>query len=201
MYNLERVLKEKILHLTDEETSVRLSSDITTKLARTPLIELEVDTKLPYKAAKRKFKKAFLTKLLMLNLGNVSEVARLTGTNRRSIHRLIRAFGINLKKIKRELIRPYDIQASAVNLILGDMLAEYRLTPRVQERLYYSTLPDIMSELPSNKMTFSQAQKEFEKRYFKGVLQDNNHSFSKTARHIRIRQETLMRKLKLLKMA
>ena len=101
MEDLELVLHQKVKPIVDEATlkhlgvSIdKLTDDITSKLSRTTLVDIEADTSLPYKEAKKKFKKAFLTKLLLLNLGNISEVARITGQNRRSIHRLIKVFSI-----------------------------------------------------------------------------------------------------------
>ncbi len=210
--DLEIVLREKVKPLVDKATEEnlgvsidRLSEDITSKLTAPTLIELEVDTALPYKQAKRKFKKAFLTKLLLLNLGNISEVARITGSNRRSIHRLIKLLGINIKKIKRELIRPYDMQLSAINIIIGNVLDDYRtiLHPDKLRAMYGKVSgisEDILRELPSPRMTFSEAQVEFEKRYFSRVLKENSHNIMKTAKKIGLRHETLQRKLRALKM-
>jgi len=210
--DLEKVVKEKIKPLIEESTTrylgvniEKLSDDITAKLDRSSLIDLEVDTRLPYKEAKNKFKKSFLTKLLLLNLGNVSTVAKITGKNRRSIHRLIRRFGINIKKIKKELIRPYDMKLSAMSSIIGHVLDDYKsvLHPDRLDNMYanVSSLSEgILKEMPQPRMTFEEAQKEFEKRYFEKALKENSHNFAKTAKHIGLRYETLNRKLRKLNM-
>jgi len=210
--DLEIVLREKVKPLVDRATEEnlglnidKLSDDITSKLKVPSLIELEVDTTLPYKAAKKIFKKAFLTKLLLLNLGNISEVARITGTNRRSIHRLIKIFHINIKKIKKELIRPYDMQLSTINLIIGNVLDDYKTIIHPDKlKVMYGKVSglseDILKELPSPKMTFSDAQIEFEKRYFTKALKENSHNLVKTAKTIGLRYETLQRKLRAINM-
>jgi len=210
--DLENVLKERVKSLVDEAThrffgvsAQRLSDDITAKLTESPLIEIEVDTHLGYKKAKNEFKKAFLTKLLLLHYGNISEVARITGKNRRSMHRLIRRFNINVKKIKKELIRPYDIKKSDVSAAIDVVLDNYRGELKADELgMIYQNMDvlsnEILQELPQPTLTFEAAQIEFEKRFFSRVLKENNHSISKSARRIGLRQETLHRKLKKLNM-
>lgn len=210
--DLEIVLKEKVKPLIDSETQKnlgvnidQLSEDITSKLNKSTLIDIEIDIALPYKNSKKKFKRAFLTKLLLLHLGNISEVARVSGTNRRSIHRLIKVFHINVKKIKKELIRPYDMKINTLNNLIGHVLNDYKtiIHPQRLKKMYISVSnlsENILKELPEPKMTFTQAQKNFELRFFKQVLKDNNNNITKTAKKIGLRYETLQRKLKAIDM-
>jgi len=209
--DLEIVIKDKIKPIIEESTEKhlgvnidKLSEDITSKLGKTSLIDIEVDTRKSYKEAKNIFKKAFLTKLLLLNLGNVSEVARITGKNRRSIHRLIRRFNINVKKIKKELVRPYEVQLNTVSSIIEHVLDDYRTVvhPDRLKRMYVNVShlsEDILKEMPEPRMSFKAAQIEFEKRYFIKALKENNHNITKTAKRIGLRSETLHRKLRILK--
>lgn len=208
MTDLEVVLRKKIKPLIDESTEKhlgvsidQLTVDITSRLS-SPLIDIEVDTSLPYKQAKAKFKKGFLTRLLLLNLGNVSEVARITGQNRRNIHRLIKQLNINVKKIKKELIRPYDIKIGAINSIIGSTLDEYKtiVHPTRLREMYQnvSNLSEgILKELPEQTVSFQKAQREFELRYFRQILRENSNLMN-AAKKIGLRYETLHRKLKAL---
>jgi len=210
--DLEIVIKQKIRPIIDEVTEKhmgvsidKLSEDITSRLDRTALIDIEVDTRLPYKVAKRKFKKRFLTKLLLLNLGNISEVARITGKNRRSIHRLIRTLSINIKKIKKELIRPYDMRLESMSHMIENALHPYQsiVHPTRMETMYaniHNLSEDILKEMPQQTMSFEQAQLDFEHRYFIKTLNENNHNIAKTAKKIKLRYETLLRKLRSLHM-
>jgi len=210
--DLEIVIREKIKPIIDDSTEKhlginidKLSDDITSKLGRTSLIDIGIDTRLQYKEAKKRFKKAFLTKLLLLNLGNISEVARITGQNRRSIHRLIKIFNINVKKIKKELIKPYDIKLTAMNNIIEDVLDDYKsvIHPDRLAKMYVNVShlsEDILKQMPQPKMTFKQAQVEFERRFFDRTLKENNFNVAKTAKRIGLRQETLYRKLRVLHM-
>ena len=93
---LEKIIDKKVKPLVEEAmqkhlgiTISEIEADISDKLKKAPLLEFEVDTKIPFKQAKKNFKKKYLTRLLQLNLGNVAEVARIARIDRRSIHRLI----------------------------------------------------------------------------------------------------------------
>ncbi len=206
--DLEIVLKTRVRPIVDEATERflginigRLSDDITSKLNRSSLLDISVNTSLGYKAAKKQFKKAFLTKILLLSLGNISEVAKITGKNRRSIHRMINEFSINIKKIKKELIRPYDIRVSTMNTIIENVLADYKtiIHPDKLRQLYLnvSTISgDIIREIPQPMMTFKEAETVFDRRYLKSALAENDYNVSKTARKIELRYETLYRKLR-----
>jgi len=208
--DLEIVLLKKIKPIIDDTTEKymsitidKLSDDITSKLRNTPLIDIEVNVT-GYKVAKNNFKKAFLRKLLLLHYGNISEVARVTGKNRRSIHRLIKRFGINVKRIKKELIRPYDIKLSNVSSTISNVLNNYKrvIHPSRLEDMYNSMgaiSENILKELPEPMLSFKQAQIEFEKRFFSKALKENKYNLSKTSKKIGLRQETLNRKLRALK--
>jgi DNA-binding NtrC family response regulator len=204
--NLELTLKVK--PIVDEATErymgayvPKLSDDITSRLSRTSIFEFDVDPTIPYRAAKRAFKKAFITRLLLFSLGNISEVARITGKDRRSIHRMVIQFGINVRKIKRDLIRPYEIKLSTINTLIEDVLDKHRETldgPGLRE--FYRHVPDlsdnILKEIPEPRISLREAQREFDMIYFRKALDANGSSISRTARVIGIRYETLSRKLR-----
>ena len=130
---LEEVLNKKVKPLIKEATSRflgvnidKLNEDIGSLLHKPTLLGIKIDTSLSFKDAKKKFKQEYLEKLLKLNLGNITEVARLTKTDRRSIHRLINELEIEVKKIKKELVKPYDIKLSSLNIEIEHVLDKYK---------------------------------------------------------------------------
>src|SRR3989338_1797183 len=182
--NIDQLLDEKLKPLVQEATTKalgitvnELTEDITAKLVKTPFIDFQINTSIKYKQAKRLFKKAYLQKMLELNLGNISEVADIAGAERRSIHRLINQLHINVHKIKEELIRPYDLKISAVSHAIEDVLAKY---------------------IPEKKVTLKEAEEEFERKYLQKALEENQHNITRTAKKIGLRYETLQRKMKAL---
>ncbi|MCX8147359.1 MAG: hypothetical protein N3D84_02740, partial [Candidatus Woesearchaeota archaeon] len=101
----------KILGVTIDE----LSTDITEKIRKSPLIDFHIDIKLGFKKAKKQFIKRYLEKLLLINYGNISEVAKIAGIDRRSIHRMVKESKINVEKIRKEMAKAYDIKQSAIS--------------------------------------------------------------------------------------
>ena len=66
MDDLEKVIKLRVKPIVDEATERhlglsidKLTDDITSKLGKTTLVDIEADTSLPYKEAKKKFKKQY----------------------------------------------------------------------------------------------------------------------------------------------
>lgn len=178
-----------------------LSKDISAKLEKSPLIDFDIDTKLRFKQAKRKFKQQFLSRLLRTTYGNISEVAKRAGVDRRSIHRIVKDAGIDVRKMRVEMLRPYEVKQKAIGNIIGDVLESYKtvLHPEKIAAAYRnvdSISKDILEELPEKPITLKQAEELFEKEYLKKALEENSHSMTKTAKKIGLRYETLLRKLK-----
>jgi len=96
--DLEAAIMQKIKPLLEDAmqrylgiTISEIESDITDRL-RNPLLEFAIDTKIPFKKAKRAFRKAYLLHLLQLRGGNVSDTAKAAGMARESVQRLIKQF-------------------------------------------------------------------------------------------------------------
>ena len=206
--DLEKVMKTKIEPIVDEAmhkylgvTINEISSDISDRIEKNPLITYELHTSLSFKIAKKLFKKEFLKRLLQSHLGNVSLVAKITGLDRRSIHRDIKEFSIDISTIRKELISTKYYQKEAVNTILRGTFDSYKTVIQSSklDKMYDHVAElseDIIKELPSLEMSWKEAEESFEKGYFSKVLNDNNWNVSLTARKIGIRYETLHRKLK-----
>ncbi|MBI5880902.1 hypothetical protein HZB90_02110 [archaeon] len=179
-----------------------LNKDISEKLDK-PLVMFEIDTSLKFKQAKKKFKQQFLSRLLRMSYGNISYVAKKAGVDRRSIHRIVKDAGINVSKIREEMIKPYQIRQKAVEGVIEDVLEHYKtvIHPEKMAEVYKkvdTVSKEILDELPEKKTTLKEAEAEFEKEYFRKALSENKGNVTATARKIGIRYETLLRKLKAL---
>tara|TARA_Y100000310_G_C20680827_1_gene815833 strand:+ start:2500 stop:3144 length:645 start_codon:yes stop_codon:yes gene_type:complete len=205
---LEKVIRDKVKPIIDLATiktlgisSPEIQLDITDHILRSPLVHLPVDTTTSYKQAKKAFKEFYIQKLLHLHFGNVSQVAKIAGIDRRSIHRLVQKFKINVPKMRKEMLRAEYIKESKVSGIIEDTLESYKASFHPEKiKELYAYLPrlskDIVKELPDEQVSLKEAEDAFDKQYFKAVLDQNNGNIAKTARQIKIRYETLHRKLR-----
>jgi DNA-binding NtrC family response regulator len=208
--NLEIVVKDKIKPIIEEATErligvsiEKLSDDITSKLGRSSFLELDMDYGTNYAIAKKKFKKAYMTRILRLNLGNISEAATAAGIDRRSMHRIINELGINVEAIKKELIKPYIIKVEALSHLIEGVLDDYKqiIHPDKLKNAYLnvnSISEGIVDELPKKPLNLKEAEAEFEKAFFEKALKRENGNIAAAARMTKVRYETLHRKLKAL---
>ena len=210
---LEKLIENKVKPMLEEAmqknlgiTVSELETDISDKLKRSALLEFDIDTRLKFKDAKKKFKREYVAHLLQLNFGNVADVAKIALVDRRSIHRIVAEMKIEVQKFRDILQKGQYVKQLAVQDIIQESLEHYKtaLNPVKYEALYKqapSLSKNIIKELPETPKNLKEAEKEFEKRYFEKVLQENNGDISKTARKIGLRFETLHRKLKSLGIA
>ena len=203
---LENVLEKKIEPFLDSTMKkflgIRISeikSDISDRILKSPLIGLKIEYSLPFKEAKRKFKEMFLEKELKIHYGNISEVARITGINRRSIHRLVNKN--KSEKIRKELFKPYYLKQKEIETIIENVLENYKnVINETKYETFYSASnkisKEITDQIPSTEITLKEAEKEFEKKYLKKHLKENNFEITKVSSIIKLRYETLIRKIK-----
>lgn len=178
-----------------------LNRDISEKLSKSPLLSFDIDTKLSFKKAKKQFKQQFLARLLRVTYGNISEVAKRARVDRRSIHRIVKDAGIDVAKIREEMIKPYQIRQKAVGSVIEDVLEHYKtvIHPERMAEVYRkvdTVSKEILDELPEKPISLKEAEEEFEREYLRKVLAENSGNVTKTARRIGLRYETLLRKLK-----
>lgn len=178
-----------------------LNKDISEKLEKSPLASFDIDTKMKFKAAKKRFKQQFLSRLLRTSYGNISEVAKKAGVDRRSIHRIVKDAGIDVGKMREEMIKPYQIRQKAVGDIIENVLENYKavIHPERIAEVYKnvdSVSKEILDELPEKRITLKKAEEEFEREYLRKALSANEGNVTKTAKSIGLRYETLLRKLK-----
>lgn len=206
--SLDKVLKEKVEPIVDDAmhkflgiTIEEMRGEISDKIEKNRLISYNIDTSLDFKLAKKMFKREFLKRLLQTHLGNITAVAKVSGLDRRTIHRDIKQLNIDIKKMRDDLVQTKYYQKEAVYGILRQTLDDYKevINPGKLEKMYKNA--DLLSErivdqLPSIDMTWSDAEKEFEKTYLTKALSENNFNITKTAEDIGLRYETLHRKIK-----
>ena len=123
--DLEKVVKSRIKPIIDDAMQkfigariIEIGTDISDSLAKSPFLDIEVDTSLKFKKAKDEFKKKFIARLLQTHLGNISKVAEILGIDRRSIHRLVKGLKIDIAKIRKHLLSKEYAQQEAVKDVI-----------------------------------------------------------------------------------
>mgnify|MGYP003972152763 CR=1 FL=1 len=144
--DLEIVLDKKVKPLIKDATTKflgvgieKLNEDITSTLSRSSFGDIKVDYSSDYKKAKKQYKKDFLSRILVLNLGNISEAAKLLGLDRRTLHRMVKEFNIDVNKIKPELLRPYPIKVSALSGAIEEVLDDLQANNLSPDELLVDT--------------------------------------------------------------
>jgi DNA-binding NtrC family response regulator len=178
----------------------RLSEDLSQKVMRQRIDEGLFQSR--YRDAKKAFRKAFITRLLVLHLGNISEAARILDIDRRTMHRVIADLRIDVKEIKEQLAKPYYVRVGEVTAGIENALEKYRgiLHPGKFESFYRNAShisETIVEILPASHSSLKEAEESFEKAYLTYALR-NNPSIGAAARKIGLRHETLLRKAKML---
>ena len=203
---LEKILPEKIQPLIDEAVKKwigvkieDISKDITEKLTKSPLWDFRINTHNSFKKEKKRFKEFYLKKLLTLNLGNVSEVARIADVDRRTVQRL--SSKTEVEQIRHELPKREYTKIADIDAMLSNVLKNYEeiIHPKKMEAIYQNisdVSKELLKELPEQAFTLKEAEEEFEKEHFRQALAENNDDVAKTAKKIGIRYETLHRKIK-----
>lgn len=182
-----------------------LSDDLSAKL-ESPIAGFTVDPTILFKQAKKQFRREYLRKLLRINYGNISEVARLAKLDRRSIHRLVKDTGLNVQKIRQDMEKSYDVQQQGVSTIISDVLDSYKsvLHPEKLTEAYRNVSlmsKSILDNLPEEPVPLSEAEDAFEAEYFRKALALHHGNVAHTARKIGLRYETVHRKCKKLGLA
>lgn len=203
MGDLERTIEEKVKPLVSDAmqkylgvTVKELEQDIS-KTLKHPILDIP-DVSIPFKKAKKLFKKTYLARLLHAKAGNIVDAAKAAGIDRRSVHRLVAELRIAVDQFREPVsyVRQ-DVQhviegavktyTSSLNPVKVKQFAKY--TPTLSK--------DIARMMPEQPLSLAEAEKEFEREYFKKALALFDGNISKTARAIGLRFETLHRKLKM----
>jgi DNA-binding NtrC family response regulator len=199
-------IDEKIAPLLDSAmrqhlgiTVKDIQLDITDRLKQTALIDFGVNTKLPFKQAKKAFKRAFLLRMLQLHRGNVSTVASVTGIDRRSVHRLIGSLKLPATSIRDEAKPAYERQG-VVRGIISEVFEQYK--PALNTTKYKALSAhtealsgDIVKELPESHLSLKEAEKAFEREYFIRLFAETL-TIAELSKKAKLRYEVVHRKLK-----
>jgi DNA-binding NtrC family response regulator len=176
-----------------------IEADITDQLKRSTLLDIPINTRTPYKQAKKAFKRAYLMRLLQQHLGNVSTAADVAGIDRRSIHRLVLSLKVPTIKFREDAEPSYVRQATVHGIIQG-VMEHYRaaLSPVKYKAFSANTgalSEDIVKELPEEHLTMKDAERAFEQAYLSQLMKECS-TITEAAQRARLRYEVLHRKLK-----
>ena len=155
----------------------------------------------PFKDAKRQFRKDFVKRLLFEHRGNVQRVARRANVDRRTIHRLLSEFHIDPDQFRSDVPRQDYSRVVAVQDIIQKTVDQYKgaLNPE-RVRSFYQDAPSlsrqIMSQLPVEDESFDRVESLFEREYFSEALKQHQGNVRATAKSVGIAEETLHRKIK-----
>lgn len=205
--NLEQAIKEKVSPLLEETmekhwgiTIPKLESDITDQLKK-PQLNVYLPLNLPFEKAKKTFKTEFIKRELRLHRGNVSQLAKLLELDRRSIHRAIKDLDIDVGEVRSRPESQEDYQKAVVDTLIRSALGQYKeiIQPQKMEMLYRdvdSLSRNIARFLPPPELSWKQAEQEFEKQFLVQALEESGWKISVAAAKLKIRPETLHRKVK-----
>jgi DNA-binding NtrC family response regulator len=205
--DLEDTIKEKVSPMLEEMMEKQwgisipqIESDISDKLKHQTL-RIYVPPNLEFNEAKKVFKKEFVKKELKLHKGNISHLAKVLGVDRRSIHRMIKDLGINVERLRKEQESKEEFQKGIIDKTIRSTLEQYKgLIKQQKMEKVYQEVPklsrNIAKFIPLQEVTWKEAEQEFEKQFLRHALEENEGVISKTADKIKIRPETLSRKIK-----
>jgi len=207
--DLERTIQIKpvVEEVVKQALGVRiaeLSDDLSAKL-QSPIAGFVVDIAVPFKEAKRAFCREYIRRLLRINYGNISEVARQAGVDRRSVHRLVKESGLKVAKIRHDMEKSYDVQQQGISDIISTVLESYKtvLHPAKLSEAYRNVSlmsKNILDQLPEEPTSLTEAEAAFELEYFRKALMKYG-AVAVAAKAIGLRYETLHRKCKKLGLA
>ncbi len=177
-----------------------LESELSDRIKQTSLWEWLVDASLPYREAKRNFRRGYVSWLFQTRFGNIAAVSRLLGIDRRTGHRLVRALRIPITGFRKELHGEHYVRAESVKDAIQGVLEQYKTVLHPEKiKALYAHVPTmskfLAKELPEQPLSLKAAELEFERKYFATILKKYSSNVSQAAKHARIRYETLHRKL------
>tara|TARA_Y100000310_G_scaffold317846_1_gene371177 strand:+ start:2546 stop:3178 length:633 start_codon:yes stop_codon:yes gene_type:complete len=201
--DLEETIKEKVAPLVEETleknigvTIPKLESDIADKLMQ-PNVDIYIPHDLSFKDAKKMFKREFLKRELRLHMGNISQLAKTLGLDRRSIHRAMKDLDVHRAGMQ-------DKKAYYQHLVdkkIRSTLDDYKeiIHPHKMEKIYQE-IPrlsrNIVKFIPHQELSWKAAEKVFEKQFLQHALKESKGNVRQAAEKLEIRAETLHRKIK-----
>ena len=206
-HNLEETIKGKVALLLEETMEKswgvyvpQVQSDITDKLQNNLPTKFYIPLADSFQEAKKKFKSEFLKNQLHLHSGNISQLAKFVGLDRRSIHRAIRKLDLSVEETRRDVRLTAPYQEKIIDETIRFALEGYKdiIQPQKMEKIYQE-VPALSRHLakllPHHHLTWKQAEWEFEKQFLYQSLKEHHWKVAETARQLKIQPETLHRKI------
>jgi len=206
-HNLEETIKGKVALLLEETMEKswgiyvpQVQSDITDKLQISLPAKFYLPAVSSFPEAKRLFKSEFLKNQLHLHGGNISQLAKFVGLDRRSVHRAIKKLELNVHGLRRENVPAGSYQEKMIDQTIRFALDGYKevIQPQKMEKMYQE-VPALSRHLakilPHHHLTWRQAEREFEKQFLSRALRERQWKVAETARQLKIQPETLHRKI------
>lgn len=205
-HNLEETIKGKVallLEATMEKSwgiyVPQVQSDITDQLQAHLPAKFYIPAVSSFQEAKNKFKSEFLKNQLHLHRGNVSQLAKFIGLDRRSVHRAMKGLEIHIEKVHLEQ-DSLGYQEKMIDQTIRFALEGYRdiIQPQKMEKMYQEVpilSKNLAKILPHNHLTWKQAEREFEKQFLSQALHEHHWKIAEAARGLKIQPETLHRKI------
>ena len=174
--DLEEKIKEKVSSLLEETmekhwgiTIPKIEEDLSGKLSH-PQLNIYVPLNLSFSAAKKFFKAEFLKRELRLHKGNISQLAKVLGIDRRSVHRVIKDLGVDVEKLRKEIQSIEDSQTGFVDHAIRSTLDQYKevIQPQKMEKMYeevHELSRNIAKILPHQELSWKEAEKECERQF------------------------------------
>ena len=206
-HDLEETIKGKVALLLEETMEKswgiyvpQVQSDITDKL-RNPLpAKFYIPAASSFQSAKKMFKSEFLKNQLHLHKGNITQLAKFIGVDRRSVHRAIKGLDLHIDDLRREQGTASSHQEKIIDQTIRFALEGYKeiIQPQKMEKMYQE-VPALSRHLakilPHNHLTWKQAEREFEKQLLYQSLEEHHWKVAETARKLDLQPETLHRKI------
>lgn len=205
-HGLEETIREKVALLLEETMEKswgiyvpQVQTDITDKLQTNLPAKFYIPVASSFQEAKRTFKSEFLKNQLHLHGGNISQLAKFVGLDRRSVHRAIKKLDLHIEDVRSEAPASFS-QEKIIDQTIRFALAGYKdiIQPQKMEKLYQEVPAlsrNLAKILPYHHLTWKQAECEFEKQFLSQALHDSGWKVAETARQLKIQPETLHRKI------
>ncbi len=157
---------------------------------------LDINLGLPFNDAKRFFMRKYFEELMIISYGNVSKAAKISGLNRRHLHRLAKTLNLKPQQYRIAMQKPYNYLREDIMHVL-DKKTDYQ---KSNPKIYTKIADDFTKTLSSESKSFIQALKEFEKQYFTSLIK-RTKTLSEASRLSKLSQKTLKRRIDMFSIA
>ncbi|MBT3408766.1 hypothetical protein HOK68_01540 [Candidatus Woesearchaeota archaeon] len=173
----------------------KISNEILEKLVKNNL-NIDFLDSWSLEEAKFNFKKDYLIKVLREFNGNISKASTISGIDRRTIHRLIIQFNIDIEEFRN---LPYHFSKKKIDdyikFVAGDVLKQYSLTEKKSELIYGLPTDELVKVIKKPFPKMEDAYDFFEYKFLVAVILKNDKVLKDVCKQLKIARETLSRKI------